>query len=378
MIAKAHGAALRLARQPWRSFVGKYRSSLTLLVGLLLSGSTFAQGNSPRPIALLFETRSGQLSATTTQGKTDATPDETQRIPASLRAMRRAFLDEGVIEPLIFTIDTPTIARALLDAKVNLTDAPPTEAEQIRIAAACGATYVLNVNYTTTTLPAGDPANPDATEKLPTLEVEAIEVKPGKTPAPGKRWRDTMRVSDGLSTAQVTRRGGLSDALNTAARTLVLRFLSIPALREMRRRTPSSDNLPKPLPPPTTPDAGEDIPAKDRADQALKRAETILNEGNTEEGLRALRRAINLAPRSLAPRLTLIHTWEKLNRPDRVEEEAQRALSVTDPTEPVAMRNELVLLLGKTRQTTGDLDGARESLKKFSAPMKKIALSASL
>lgn len=335
---------------------------VALLTGLLLSGSAFAQSNRNRPIALLFENRPGQAVAA--ERKPGDAPAETQPIPASLRAMRLAILEQGVLEPLIFTLDLPTVARAVLDSKVTLpADAPPTEEQQIRIAAACGAAYVVSINYGTMTAPAGDPNNPAATQSLPTLEVEAIEVKAGKAPAAGKRWRDKIQMSDALTASQVARREGLSDSLNSAARTLVMRLSQIPGLKEIWSRTPGAPFRPRPVAPPTTPDVGEEVPPQERAAVAIKRAETILNEGHTEEGIRALRRAINLSPRSLAPRLTLIRTWEKMNRPDRVEEEALRALAVVNPTEPATMRNELVLLLGKTRQASGDLDGARESFE---------------
>ncbi len=340
------------------------RPALTLALCLLLGGAAQAQSNRARLVALLFDGNAESVASAAEVKPGDATVESVQRTSAAVRALRKAFLDEGVIDPLPFSLETPTIARALLDAKVNLAPGiAPTEAEKIRIAAACGASYVISANYSITTMPVNDPADPGATQKVPTLDVEALEVKAGKVPTGGKKWHDSMRVSDSLSTAQVARREGLSDALNTAARTLVLRFLSIPTLRELRRRTPSTELLPRPLAPPTAPDASEENPPELRAEQARVRAETILKEGNIEEGIRALRRAINLAPRTLAPRLALVRVWEQLKRPDRLEEEARRALDVADPAETPALRSELVLLLGSTQRTSGDLDGAKESFE---------------
>jgi tetratricopeptide (TPR) repeat protein len=337
---------------------------LLALAILLCSSGARAQGRS-RPIAILFDAQPPRPAAAATAVTASDGMDEAMRSSAALRALRKAFLDEGIVEPLPFSIEMPTIARALLDARVNLAPgANPTEAERIRIAAACGAAYVVNVAFTLSAPPNAAVSADDAPpEKIPTLEVEAIEVKQGRTPAAGKRWRDLMRISDNLSAVQISRREGLSDALNSAARTLVLRFLGTPALREQRRRTPSSELLPRPVTPPTTTENEQMLPAGQRAKQALSRAETILKEGNVEEGIRELRRGINLAPRAIAPRLALARVWESLQRPDRVEEETRRALAVAARDEPAALRSELLWLLGTTQRNVGDLDGAKATFE---------------
>jgi Tfp pilus assembly protein PilF len=144
----------------------------------------------------------------------------------------------------------------------------------------------------------------------------------------------------------------------------VLRFLGGP-LRELRRLTPSATLLPRAATPPIATESAADNGADPaiQATQARQRGEALLREGNPEEGIRTLRRAVSLAPRALATRLSLVKAYLTVSRPDRAEDEARRALLVGDPDD-AASRAELIRLLGATLLSAGDPDGARENFEK--------------
>ena len=324
------------------------------------------QSSATRPAVLIFGLRPERKAATASvaqrSGPDDAS-DDAQRTSIASRALRKAFLDEGVVDPLPFSTEFPTIARALLDAHIDASAArDPAETDRLKIAAACGASYVVTISYSLSPV-AATASDADSLRKSPALEMDALEVKPGKVPTGGKRWHERIQVSDGMLAVDVARRAGASDAVNTAARTLVLRFLGTPALRDLRRRTPSAQLLPKPASPPTTDDSPEtDENPTLAAERARSRAETILRDGNTEEGIRALRRAISQNPRSLSMRLALVQAYLQSSRPDRAEDEAQRALLVGSSDDRTA-RTGLIRLLGETQRSSGDLSAAEETYR---------------
>ena len=337
----------------------------TFALALSLSALILGSGaNAAKPVALIFEIRQNRAAPVV---QTPANAAEIEAEGIGTRAVRKAFLDEGVVDPMVFSPDSPTVARAMLETRVTLPpDGEPTEAERLRIAAACGAAYVVTIGYSRTAAtndPAAIESDPKLGEKVPTLEMGAVEIRAGKNPTPGRRWQDRLRVGDGMSAGATLRRGGLSDAVNTAARTLVLRFLGTPGLRELRRLTPSSDLLPRPVAPPTVSEPAEpDVDPVKTATDARNRAEAILKDGNLDEGIRALRRTVSLAPFSLSTRLALARAYAQANRPDRVEDEIRRALEL-GITDDVPSRTALIELLAATKQASGDGEGAEETFK---------------
>ena len=339
------------------------RSPIVALTLMLLGTGARAA----KPVALIFELQQNRAAPIVQKTAPAEVATSTEPAGIGLRAIRKAFQDEGVVDPMVFSTDSPTIARAMLETRVTLDrDAEPTEAERLKIAAACGANFVVTIGYSRTAV-TDDPSllaeNASLGDKAPTLEMTATEVKSGKVASSGKRWQDRIRVGDSLSASESSRRSGLSDAVNTAARTLVLRFLGTPALRELRRLTPSAEFLPKPVAPPTVAEPSEpDIDPGKAALDARTRAEAILKDGNLEEGIRSLRRAVSLAPLSLSLRLSLARAYVQAKRPDRAGDEARRALELGVEGD-AASRTALIELLATTKQASGDSEGAEETYK---------------
>lgn len=344
--------------------------SFSSLVALALSlGASVlgANARAAKPVALIFELQQNKVAPIVQKTAPTETVKEAEPAGIGLRAIRKAFQDEGVVDPMVFSTDSPTVARAMLETQVTLApDAEPTEAERLKIAAACGANFVVTIGYSRTAV-TNDPSllesNASLGDRAPTLEMTATEVKSGKVASSGKLWQDRIRVDDNLSSSQTARRSGLSDAVNTAARTLVLRFLGTPALRELRRLTPSAEFLPRPVAPPTVAEPSEpDADPAKAADDARTRAESILKDSNLEEGIRSLRRAVSLLPLSLSIRLSLARAYVQAKRPDRAEDEARRALELGLSDDP-ASRAALIELLAATKQASGDSEGAEETYK---------------
>lgn len=348
-----------------------------------------------KPVLLVFPSGQSRIApATTADTRKGDGLDDTERITLAARLVRSQLEEEGAVEAVLFDRESPAILRAVTESGIKPGTAELTEEQKLRIGSAFGAHYVLSVTargggdllrldsqisaineagrkaFDTATAPKDgkkgekkpppQPVNPNLPPLGgPTLELEAVEVKRG-----GKRWRDTITIGnqDAASLRDLAAKGqAYPTALSTAARSLVIRFLNGP-LRDARLAAVDRSLLPPPAPPPPTVTIaeaeGRPVDPEAEAAEQIRRAETLRRDGQMAASLLTLRRAVSLAPRSLAPRLALTNAYLDAGKPAEAASEARRALTLVRAI-PDDSRRELTRLVARALADDRDVAGAR-------------------
>lgn len=348
-----------------------------LLTGLGLAVVPEAQAQS-RPRVLIFPTSLGRLAVASEEkpgsdGLTDA-----DRINMAARAVREQLEAENVVTTLLYDGKDTYFQKAMAAAKVKLSaGSEPDEATRLKIGAEVGAYYIMTV-FSRLSVEQGlqgppkDAPKPSrkqgektieqiylpATNTIPlppSLELEAIEVKPGGKA--GQRWQDRIAVSSAMASGRRAP-GAIPAGMETAARTLVYRFLGGP-LHDLTRTSLDPSLLPPPQKPkPVVPEAPPlDYDAE--AARLIQDAQEQLRRDQHLAAIALLRQAVNFQPREAAPRLLLAEAYQRAHRPGEAANEVQRALKLATAATP-AQRAELLRLLARSLVDSGDQDGATQ------------------
>jgi tetratricopeptide (TPR) repeat protein len=277
------------------------------------------------------------------------------------RALREAFLSENLVDSLVYAPDQPVFRRALADGKIALpAGVEPDEALRARIASACGAAWMVSI---TSLIAAESPT------KTTALQLQAVGLKGPE--ATRRRWSETIPLDDSGRTL-VPKTGAIPDSLRSAARVAVLHFQGS-AFKELRAATVRPELLPQPAAPRV--EAVDDAAAlgeNGRADALRQTGETLIREGEVDAGLRSLRRAIHLSPRSSALRAALIQAYLGQDNTERASDELRRALLVVAADDPG--RRDLLRLQAQAIQAKGDPAEARLAYEKaLEADPKNVA-----
>ncbi len=336
----------------------------------------------PRPLVLIFPTSLGRL-AVVTQEK--AGPDgllDGDRINLAALAVRNQLDEEKVVVTLLYDSNDTYFKKALESAKIKL--APGTEPDEtlrLKIGAQVGAHYILtvfsrlSVDQPQTAKPVKVPELTGKEKKIaetqgqkpleqvnlttpgmptaPTLELEAIEIKPGAKA--GRRWQDKIAMA---AANEGGRRpvGSIPNGMQSAARTLVYRFLGGP-LREFSRNAVD----PSLLPPPSVPKPPVvEVPTTDfdaESTRLQREGMDLLSHDKVPAAIVLLRQAVNYQPRSATPRLLLARAYLQARRPGEAANEVRRALKLAEAPTP-EQRAELTRLLAHSLVEDGDIEGA--------------------
>lgn len=321
------------------------------MLGVVCCANVRAQ--TPRPVILIFAVSDDRIPAVTEK---KATPDglaDGDRILLAAKAVRQQFDEPQVVETLLFRTDEIYFQRAAEAASVKLTPGTdPTEEERVRIGEVVRANYVVSVfSHVAPELGAS-----------PTIELAGIEVKPGGKL--GKRW-GPEKISVGMSqgTTPIGVRKEIPDSLMTAARTLVLHFFAGP-LREFRLNAPVPELLPQKRASVPSVTVAEEIDPDAEALVLIRRAEEQLQRERTLSAIQTLREAVNLAPRSVLPRLKLAEAYLVLGKPADAASEARRAQAVASNITP-EQRSALGRVVSRALQEDGDVNAARSGFEQL-------------
>lgn len=372
----------------------KRRLFLLASLGLAVLPATAVQ---PRPVVLIFPTSLGRLAAVTQEKAGSDGLTDGDRINLAALAVRGQLEEEKVVVTLLYDGNDTYFRKALEAAKIKPT--PGVELEEtarLKIGAQVGAHYILTVFSRlsieqTPTVTAKPLKIPELTGKekqiaeaqgqkpieqvnlatpgrpmAPTLELEAIEVRPGAKA--GRRWQDKVAMA---ATLETNRRpaGSIPMGMQSAARTLVYRFLGGP-LREFSRHAID----PSLLPPPTAPNPMQvEAPVTDfdaEGTRLQNEAKELLNHDKTAAAIVLLRQAVNFQPRSATPRLLLSQAYQQAQQPGEAAGEIRRALKLAVETTP-EQRAELVRLLARSLVEDGDQEGATQLFNQLLAENPK-------
>jgi Tfp pilus assembly protein PilF len=334
----------------------------------------------------------------------------------AVRAVRDLLRDSNVAEPVVYSPEAPVFVRALQEQKLTLKKPlDPDGTEQVAVGKAVGARFTAFLFV----------HPPDAQKPGIDMEILVVDVESGKTW--GERCRAEISGSapvvaagaesgegDGGGSGSASGGGPLppNNAVLSAANTLVTKMLAGPLLEYARDTTPPSllppparpvvegaappvpalTNTPPPTAPPvatgdpvnvgtaaapptaapagqpaaeavgaTTPDAS--LSDSQAAAERLQ-GEQLLKAGDTNGALLSLRRAVNLAPRSVPMRAALIQGYLAAKRAPDAIAEARRALTLAAP-EDRAGRLELTRLLAEALTQSGDTTAARATYEEI-------------
>lgn len=364
-------------------------------LGAVLCGALGSPADAhAKPILLIFPAGQSKVAPVTAASDKGDGLGDIDRILLAARIVRSLLMEEGAVEAVLYDQESPAILRAITESGIKPGPAELTEEQKLRIGSAFGAHYIVSI----TARGGGDllrldqqisainaagkqafdgaakdgkkdskkdskkpaPVSPNLPPLSgPTLEIDAVEVRRG-----GKRWRDAITVGnqDAATMADLAKKQqAYPTALSTAARSLVIRFLNGP-LRNARLAAVDRTLLPPPAPPPPTVSVAEaegaPIDPDAEAAEQIRRAETLRGDGRLAASLLALRRAVSLAPRSLAPRLALTHAYLEAGKPADAVSEARRALTLVRDI-PTDSRRELTRLVARALADDRDVVGAR-------------------
>jgi tetratricopeptide (TPR) repeat protein len=364
-------------------------------------------------LVIVFAAPTDENTAGTGVRATEQSPDgllSAQRTQLAARAVRDRFGESNVAEAILYIADSSVFVRAVQEAKVQLKDpASPSEADRLALGKAIGAVSVITVRAQS------------VKDKPGSVEVvlDSTDVESGKT------WSDKIaaggsvlatlpgQISVGDGTTKQTPVD--NTAWMTVSNTLVLRYLAGP-LGEYTRALPPPGmvNIPKPAPQtdpitlaaptppatavpapvpsatplpgptvfptspttspvvtPTTPlvlSSAASIPVESSltaqnvaAQAARQQADALIASGDVNSAIVVLRKAVNLAPRSLPLRVSLAKAYLSAGRTNDAAAEARRALTVIVPDSDREAWAEMTRVLASASTEIGDNKTARAS-----------------
>lgn len=295
-----------------------------------------------RPLVAIFPMGLGEKAPATRE------PQEGEHLSLiATRTVREHLAHASVVDAVLYTPGSPVFTRALQENKLTIARrAEPTATERIALGKAIGAIFVLGVQAQATK------------EGGIEIVVQANEV------AGGKVWQDrTQARSTGGS---ISPRPGQGNDLQTATNTVVARFLAGP-LGEYTRTAPSASQLPLPAPKPVASDApASAADAEALALAARRQGDALLSAGDINGAIASLRRAINLSPRDLYLRATLVRAYLAARRHADAVSEVRRGLTVALPSDRRG-RLEMSRLLAQTLAQSGDANAARVTYEQIIA-----------
>ncbi|WP_309708067.1 tetratricopeptide repeat protein, partial [Armatimonas sp.] len=307
-----------------------------------------------RPRVLIFPTTLGRLAVATEQkpgidGLTDG-----DRINLAARAVREQLEAENVVTTLLYDASDTFFQKALAGAKVNLPAGTEIdEAARLKLGAAVGAHYILTVFSRL----AVDQIVTSAITPLtsPTLEVESIAIKSGGKP--GVRWQDKIMVAASNDSGRRPI-GAIPAGVESAARTLVLRFLGGP-LREFSRTALDPTLLPPPVKPRPAVVEAPPLDFDAEAGKMMLEAQEQLHRDQPIAAIALLRQVVNYQPRIMAPRLLLAEAYQKAKRSSEATGEIRRAMKLITGATP-EQKSELTRMLARILLEDGDQEGATQ------------------
>jgi tetratricopeptide (TPR) repeat protein len=319
-----------------------------------------------RPLVIIFA--SGQETGSGASAAADDATAAAEGTMKGARAVRDRLEDSNAVSATVYQSESPVFQRAALDAKINIEKRDEvSDADQIGLGKAAGAIYVVVVSTHKTTDGSGD------------FEMELR----GRDIATRKVWKDQARFKPGSvftpvapSDANAVQNGGVKplvatgNALDSAANTLVTRLLNGP-LGDYGRTAPPPDQVLQPPPPaPPTPLVASPAPTPaaetDMVKATAQRAQTLLNDGDTDAAITLLRRTVNQVPLNGRLRLLLAKAYLTANRNTDAASEATRAMTLTPP-ENRADRVELTHILAEAMGKNGDTVAARATYEQVIA-----------
>lgn len=358
----------------------------------------------PRPRVLIFSNAQGRVAAATEQKAGPDGLNDSDRITLAARAVRERLDEEKVVTTLVYDGADPYFQKAAADAKLKLAPgAEPDEAARIKIGFQLRVHYVVTVTSRLSfevppaKLPedkqapeitgltgkqkqlaqalgqkplelANQVAEVAAVQGSPMLEMESVELKPGGKL--GGRWQDRAAMLALQNGGGRRPKGAIPPGMESAARTLVFRFLGGP-LKEFSRSTPDPTLLP-PTAAPATAAAGEVAPLDYDAEvtRLIGEAQEQLRREQLVSAMALLRQAVNYAPRAASARILLAETYQRAHRPTEAVSEIRRALKLaTDAT--AVQKAELTRLLARCLVDDGDQEGATQLFNQILAENPK-------
>jgi len=404
-----------------------YRSVAVAFVPLLLLWASYSATAAPpvKPLVVLFTTTA---AASSVAGGVTATPTssdgllDAQRAQIAVRAVRDRFAESGVADAVIYVPDAPLFVRAALDAKLTLTDpASPTPAERLNLGKAIGALSVILITAQAVkdkpgTVQVGLEATNVSNRKVYSDSAETgggsiLDTLPGASSAPtlSGGGADTGTPQEPLPLAN-----GRDNVWMTVSNTLVLRYLMGP-LGEYTRAlapaglapsikptplptylpdvtVPSPPAAPTPSPSPTpvattpkpnvplvtpphtaapaTPTRTTGIGTGTAMQEAVvkearQQADALIAGNDLPGAIVVLRRAVNLAPRSLPLRTLLARTYLSAGQAGDAAAEARRALTVAAPNSDRPARMDMMRLMADIDARNGDHTAARAAYEEI-------------
>ena len=352
---------------------------------------TKTRAEPPRPLIVVFaggQEKTGRAA----QGAGSDALTASERSRQAAQAVRERLDDSRLFTTALYNPDTALFLRAMQEAKIRLNNSDaPSDKERRALGKAAGAVYVVWVGA------AQAPASTTSGVTAPSGSVE-IELR-GTDIARGGDYSDRSLTQAGAvffapppSDSNAVKSAGQnatprSDALLSAANTLVVRLLAGP-LREFSRVAPPPNLLP-PLPPPASgpePDAppvsAADVRAQADMDAqdsraALAQADGLLGAGDAGAAIVLLRKSVSLYPLNLYLRADLARAYGMKKRWDEAASEARRALTIVPlpkdsagveaKTKDTQTRGELTRLFSEALQRSGDANATRQAYEQVIA-----------
>ncbi len=303
------------------------------------------------------------------------------------RAVRERLAASRVAEAVIYEPDAPVFLRAAAENKIGLADPRrPSSDERIALARAIGAQHVVLITLVNNGENGAAPPNTSDGDN------SSRDTPPPATSGGGigieiRSWDVASRKTWSFQPSgvvQVTQTGppvyqvqgapaAFSDGMRSAANLAVEKFLLGP-LALYAQAAPTLSAAPSvPASPPArsvaVPDADEQRPQSPRPaaaeSEAMRiRGVALLEAGDTEAAIVALRRAVDLQPRASTPRVALIQAYLKAGRGTDAVDEARRALTLV-PAGDSAGELELTRLLARGLSVNGDTTAARAAYEQI-------------
>ncbi|GAB4455001.1 MAG: hypothetical protein OHK0029_10410 [Armatimonadaceae bacterium] len=310
-----------------------------------------------RPIVLVFAADNmvagGVRGANTGDGLT-----LTERNYNAAKAVRDRLQDSNAVTGTLFDLESPLFLRAAQEAKITLGGKDPlTDEDRIKIARAAGAVYIVMIGVQS--------RNREADEWE--IVLSGVDVESGKryTDRAPYQGLGVVPVQDANAIAR-NPLGSSSNSLVNAANTLSVRLLVGP-LGDYGKAAPPPQLLPpaaKPVPlpvPETDPEA-----EKEAANAAYQQGVQLVEQGETDSAIVALREAINRHPLDGRLRLLLTRAYIQARRGQEATSEARRALLLTPP-QTDAERQQSSRSLQQAIALTGDRNIARTTYEQIIA-----------